>query len=293
MTDRITILENAAAQLDGFTSTVVDVDGLRMHCMRGGSGPAMILLHGFPQDWYEWRTVMPQLAMSHTVVAVDLRGAGMSDAPENGYAADQLAVDVHNLTRRLDLGPVRVVGHDIGGWVAYAYARRFPNDTTDATVMETLIPGTTRFTDPQLEVALWHGEFHMVPGLAETLVIERQEPYFRYFFDIGTRGDDAISDADLRHYVEAYGDLPHLKAAFATYRSVPENISSNQNRREHIDVPLTLIGGEHVFGPALPDTAAELRTEFGWTDVEVQIIPDGQHYLTEERAGDVAALLLS
>jgi pimeloyl-ACP methyl ester carboxylesterase len=274
-----------------FTSDTADVGGVTLHYVRGGSGPTMVLLHGFPQDWYEWRAVMPRLATAYTVVAVDLRGVGESDAPPDGYDAAGMAADVLSLVERLDLGPVHVVGHDIGGWVAYAYARLHPQQVRSATVLETLIPGTKRFENPALEVSLWHGEFHMVPGLAEALVIDRQVPYFRYFFDIGTRADGIITEEDVEHYAAAYGDHAHLRAAFEMYRAIPQNISVNQDARNPIAVPLMLVGGERVFGPALPETADELKSDFGWSAVDVQIVEDGQHYLIEERPDEIVALL--
>lgn len=280
-----------AAVGGAFTSENAQVNGVKLHYVRGGSGPAMALLHGFPQDWYEWRAVMPRLAATYTIVAVDLRGVGESDAPVGGYDAAEVANDVFRLTEHLNLGPVHLVGHDIGGWVAYAHARLHPHQVLSTTILETLIPGTRRFEQPDLDVALWHGEFHMVPDLPEALVIDRQVPYFRYFFDIGTRGECVITDADLEHYAAAYGDLAHLRAAFEMYRAVPQNINFNQSQRSALDVPLMLVGGEHVFGPALPETADDLRSNFGWNDVEVQIVPDGQHYLIEERPEEIASLL--
>lgn len=272
-----------------YTPLQFDVDGVRIGCVRGGSGPAMVLLHGFPQDWYEWRAVMDRLAPHYTLIAVDLRGVGRSEAPRDGYDAATLASDVFGVVEQLGVGPVHVVGHDVGGWVAYAYARRFP--TLSATVMETLVPGTTRFEKPDVDVAMWHAEFHLVPDLPEALVAGRQATYFRYFFDIGTRGDGVISDADVAHYAAAYADDAHLRAAFETYRAIPANIAFNRGERGPIDVPLTLVGGEHVFGPPLADTANELRAEFGWSHVDVRVLPNGQHYIVEERPDDVAAIL--
>lgn len=131
----------------------------------------------------------------------------------------------------------------------------------------------------------------MVPGLPEALVIDRQVPYFRYFFDIGTRADGIITDADVEHYAAAYGDHAHLRVAFEMYRAIPQNISVNQTRRDPIGVPLMLVGGEHVFGPALRDTADDSKSNFGWSAVDVQIVADGQHYLIEERPDDIVALL--
>jgi pimeloyl-ACP methyl ester carboxylesterase len=272
-------------------SGTVDVDGVRMHYLRSGTGPTMVLLHGFPQDSYEWRAVMTRLAATYTTIAVDLRGVGGSDAPAEGYDAATLAADVHGVVEALGLGPVHVVGHDVGGWVAYAYARAYAAQTTSATIIETLIPGTARFVNPDVEVGLWHAQFHMVPGLPEKLVSGRQADYFRYFFDVGTRGAGVITEADIAHYAAAYGDDARLHAAFEVYRAVPQNIWHNVDRRDPIDVPLTLVGGEHVFGQALVDTAAELRNDFGWRDVRAEVLVDGQHYVVEERPDDVAAIL--
>jgi pimeloyl-ACP methyl ester carboxylesterase len=278
-------------ELTGFTSHTIDVDGVGVHGVVGGSGPTVVLLHGFPQSWHEWRAIMPRLAEHHTVVAVDLRGVGGSDAPHDGYDAETLAGDVHGLVSGLDLGPAHVVGHDVGGWVAYAYARRYAADTLTLTVIETPIPGTDAFADLDVDVPMWHAEFHMVPDLPETLVDGHQADYFRYFFDVGTRGDGVITDADVAQYAAAYDGRARLRAAFEMYRAVPQNISFNASHRDAIDVPLRLIGGEHVFGPVLADTVDELRDDLGWCDVSVVILEDGQHYVVEERPDQIAALI--
>ena len=275
----------------GFESQTVDVGEVSLHLVRGGTGPGVLLVHGFPQDWYEWRGVMDRLARTSTVVAVDLRGVGGSDAPRDGYDAATMAGDLHRLVERLGIGPVDVVGHDIGGWVAYAYGRLHPTAARSVTIIETLIPGVEPFATADLDVPLWHGQFHMVPGLPEALVADRQETYFRYFFDIGTRGDGVITAEDVRHYAAAYGDAAHLRAAFEVYRAIPTNVTFNDALRDPIAVPLLLAGGEHVFGPVLEDVAANLRSNFGWSDVSVHVVPDGQHYLVEERPDDIAALI--
>ena len=275
----------------GFESQTVDVGEVSLHLVRGGTGPGLLLIHGFPQDWYEWRGVMDRLARTSTVVAVDLRGVGGSDAPRDGYDAATMAGDLHRLVERLGIGPVDVVGHDIGGWVAYAYGRLHPTAARSVTIIETLIPGVEPFATADLDVPLWHGQFHMVPGLPEALVADRQETYFRYFFDIGTRDDGVITAEDVRHYAAAYGDAAHLRAAFEVYRAIPTNVTFNDALRDPIAVPLLLAGGEHVFGPVLEDVAANLRSNFGWSDVSVHVVPDGQHYLVEERPDDIAALI--
>src|SRR6266550_8702869 len=111
----------------GFESGTAAVNGTTLHYVRGGSGPAVILIHGFPEDWYEYRKIMPTLAKKFTVVAVDLRGIGGSLPTENGYETANLAEDIHQLMEKLKLQRAFVFGHDIGGMVAYALGREFPS----------------------------------------------------------------------------------------------------------------------------------------------------------------------
>ncbi|MDT7747502.1 MAG: hypothetical protein QOD96_1164 [Pseudonocardiales bacterium] len=282
----------ALARLGGdFASGTAAVNGTTIHYVRGGRGPALVLLHGFPQDWFEWRRLMPRLAERFTVIAVDLRGVGGSAAPADGYAATDLAEDVHQLLGVLGIDRAHVVGHDIGGWVAYAFARLHPDSASTLLIMETLIPGIEPFLHLDIDVPLWHGEFHMIPDLPEALVADRQAIYFRHFFDVGTNDNSVITDADVEHYACAYGDPDHLRSAFEVYRAIPANMSFNVERTTTVDVPLLLVGGEHVFGPVMPALAENLRARHGWTDVRVEVLDNGRHYLAEERPDDVAELI--
>jgi pimeloyl-ACP methyl ester carboxylesterase len=284
--------DSAVAQLGGdFASGTATANSIMVHYVRGGRGPALVLLHGFPQDWFEWRRLMPRLAKRFTVIAVDLRGVGGSAAPADGYAATDLAEDVHQLLSALGIVRAHVVGHDIGGWVAYAFARLYPHSTSSLLVMETPIPGIEPFLDLGIDVPLWHGEFHMIPDLPERLVAGRQAIYFRYFFDVGTNDNTVITDADVEHYANAYGDPDHLRSAFEVYRALPANMTFNAESTTTIDVPLLLVGGEHVFGPVMPALAENLRAHHGWTDVQVEVLENGRHYLAEERPDDIAELI--
>jgi pimeloyl-ACP methyl ester carboxylesterase len=120
----------------GFTSEIETVNGITLHYVRGGEGPALILIHGFPQDWFEYHAVMPQLAKQFTVIAVDLRGVGGSTATAGGYDAANMAEDIYQLVSALKLEHVYVVGHDIGGMVAYAFVRRYPQITRGAMILD-------------------------------------------------------------------------------------------------------------------------------------------------------------
>jgi pimeloyl-ACP methyl ester carboxylesterase len=120
-------VDSAVAELgDAFESRTANVNGTTLHYVRGGSGRAVILLHGFPQDWSVFRRIMPRLARTFTVVAVDLRGIGGSTATSSGYDAATLAEDIRQLTTQLGLDRPYVAGHDNGGMVAYALARLYP-----------------------------------------------------------------------------------------------------------------------------------------------------------------------
>src|SRR5262245_2276967 len=112
----------------GFTERNARVDGVTLHYTTGGRGPAVLLLHGYAQTSHMWRPLLPLLAPSLTVIAPDLRGAGGSARPPTGYDKKTLARDIHGLVRQLGHQQVRVVGHDIGLMVAYAYAAQYPSE---------------------------------------------------------------------------------------------------------------------------------------------------------------------
>jgi pimeloyl-ACP methyl ester carboxylesterase len=196
----------------------------------GGSGPALILLHGFPEDWYEFRLVMPRLAKTFTVVAVDLRGVGESAQSETGYDAANLAEDIHQLVQTLDLEHVYVLGHDIGGMVAYPIARRYPRIARGVMILDSALPGLDPWHDILGHPAFWHVRFHQT-ALPEKLVSGRQVEYFRYFLS-------QFSDDDLSHYAHSYRDPDHLRAAFETYRAFPANDFAA--RGEQIDLPIVI-----------------------------------------------------
>ena len=147
-----------------FASETVRVNGITLHCVRGGNGPAVILIHGFPQDWFEYHAIMPHLAKKFTVIAVDLRGVGGSTAMPGGYDAASMAEDVHQLAAALKLERVYVVGHDIGGMVAYAFVRRYPLATRGTMILDVPLPGIAGWDEIQGHPAMWHVRFMRVPG---------------------------------------------------------------------------------------------------------------------------------
>ena len=274
----------------GFVSGMATVHGTSLYFVRGGSGPVVTLLHGFPQDWYEWRKTMPLLAKTFTVVAVDLRGVGKSSEAQDGYDAANLAEDIYQLAQQLKLEHAYVVGHDVGGMVAYALARLHPEDMRGVMILECPIPGTEPWEKVKSDPALWHISFQGTPELPEQLVAGRQEIYFRHFFRIGTVDHSVITDADVAHYVKAYASPLRLHAAFEVYREFPANEKFNAEHRDTIKLPLVLAGGERSFGKILTSLKSALGA-YGWENVTVEVIQNLAHYIPDEQPEKVAELI--
>lgn len=160
--------------LDVFTSRLVEVNGLRLHAVTGGDGPALLLIGGWPQTWYAWREVMLALARQHTVVAVDSRGAGLSDKPDDGYDAGTLAADLVALMAALGHDRFDVAGHDIGTWTGYALAADHPERVGRLAIVEAVIPGLTPsppfFGPAAANLKLWQFGFNRLTDLNEELV---------------------------------------------------------------------------------------------------------------------------
>lgn len=285
-------IDPAVAQLGrGFISDTVKVNGTTLHYVRGGAGPTIILLHGFPEDWSEYRHVMPRLARKFTVVAVDLRGIGGSLATPGGYDKANLAEDIHQLAERLKLGKLYLAGHDVGGSVAYAFARRYPQSLRGVMILDVPLPGLEPWKEVTANPKLWHVGFHQTPRVPEGLITGRQFFYFReYFFSLNGIRNKAVSDADVKAYAKAYAAPQHLRAGLEMYRAFPMDEKFNQAQRDALELPFVLVGGENSFASLLPKLAEDLRAH-GCVNVSVEIIKNGGHYLADEQPEAVAALV--
>src|SRR5215208_6001287 len=142
-----------------FSHHMATVNGIQMHYVIGGQGDPIVLLHGWPQTWYEWRHVMPALAKNYTVIAPDLRGLGDSSKPVTGYDGKTVAEDIHQLVGKLGFKSIFLVGHDIGTQVAYSYAAEHPTEVKRLAVMELTIPGFA----PPGRPPIWWAIFHQTP----------------------------------------------------------------------------------------------------------------------------------
>lgn len=270
----------------GFVSQTANLSGMTLHYVRGGSGPAVILIHGFPQDWYEYHAIMPRLAKQFTVIAIDLPGVGGSSGSPGGYDAATMAADVQHLVASLKLEHVYVVGHDVGGMVAYAYVRRYPQTLRGAMILDVPLPGIGGWNEIQGEPEMWHVRFMQVPGLAEKLVTGRQADYFAYFFQFGK-----ITPEEAAHFDQAYAAPAQLHAIFEMYRAFPANAQFNAAQRSEIDVPIFLAAGDgSPFASRIPKMAEALRAN-GCRNVETGLIAGAVHYVVEDQPDEVTALI--
>jgi pimeloyl-ACP methyl ester carboxylesterase len=267
----------------GFTSHDVQVNGSSLHYLRGGEGPALILLHGFPEDWAAWQAIMPRLAKGFTVIAVDLPGLGRSGPPPKGYDGASLAAQIHGLAQALQLERPYLVGHDFGGLIAYAYIRSFPETLRGAMILEAPMPGLAG--SEEAGKGMWHVGFMQVPGLPEKLVPGREAAFLGWFYDLGT-----FTPEERQYYIEAYGE-PQLKAAFEIYRALPQAAEWNAARTEPNSVPLVIgVGEKSFFAKLLPVFVEGYRVK-GMAQVEGARIPGAGHYLLADNPQAVADLI--
>src|ERR1700733_224860 len=243
-----------------FVSGTAPANGTTLHYVRGGAGPAVILLHGFPEDWYAYHRVMPLLAKKFTVVAVDLRGIGGSAATVGGYDAANMAEDVHQLAEHLHLEDVYVVGHDIGGMVAYAFVRRYPETCRGVMLLDAPVPGLGPWDAVEANPITWHIHFQQTPDLPEQLIARREAIYLRHFL-----GSDTFSDADVARHARAYAAPEHLRALLEIYRAFPANEKFNAAQRSAINLPLVLAPGENS---PFESSCRALPKRYGIMDVQ-------------------------
>lgn len=277
---------------DVFTSRLVEVNGLRLHAVTGGDGPALLLVGGWPQTWYAWREVMPALARRHTVVAVDPRGAGLSDKPDDGYDAGTLAADLVALMTALGHDRFDVAGHDIGTWTAYALAADHPGRVGRLAVLEAVVPGLTPspplFGPASVNLKLWQFGFNRLTGLNEELVRGRERVFFGWQFATKAATPTSIPAYAVDVYVDAIAADPRaLRASFAYYRALEETIAQNERRaRTRLTLPVLAVGG------ALWSGASAARTmRLAADDVTEVVLDDCGHYPAEEQPERCAGIL--
>jgi pimeloyl-ACP methyl ester carboxylesterase len=264
-----------------------EIDGVQLHYLTSGHGPAVILLHGFAQTSRMWKPIMPLLAERFTVIAPDLPGIGDSGIPASGLDMKTSAIRIHALARSLGVEKARVVGHDIGLMVAYAYAAQFPAEVEKLVVMDAFLPGVAGWEPIYNDPNIWHFRFH--GPTPEALVKGRERIYFEYFWnDLAADKTRSIPEADRKAYAEAYSKPGRMRAAWVYFASWPKLAKDfAQLSQTKLTMPVLSIGGEKSLGDQLAQ-----QMKLVATDVTVVVLKDTGHWVLEERPKETTDALV-
>jgi pimeloyl-ACP methyl ester carboxylesterase len=254
------------------------VDGINLHYLTAGHGPAVILLHGYTQTSRMWRPLIPRLAARFTVVAPDLPGIGDSDVPKDGLDMKTAAVRIHALAVSLGIQKARVVGHDIGLMVAYAYAAQYPQDVEKLVVMDAFLPGVRNWELAYDNPNRWHFRFN--GPTPEALVEGREKTYFAYFWDdFAADKTRSLPEVDREFYVAAYSRPGRMRAGWSYFASWPVTAKDfAQLAQTRLTMPVLSIAGEKASAPILGP-----QMKLVATDVQEIVLANTGHWLMEER----------
>jgi pimeloyl-ACP methyl ester carboxylesterase len=242
-------------ELPGFTSRFADVNGIRLHYVEGGSGTTVVLIPGWPETWWAYHKIMPELAKTHRVLSVDVRGMGESAKPEGGYDKKTMAADVSALIEQLGFEHVDVIGHDIGAMVAYSLAANHADQVQRLVLLDVahpsagylklpLLPEKDTFGDKLDEAHpyFWWFAFHQVKGMPEELLEGRAGIEQAWFFHYMMKDENAINARDRRVYAAAYASRDALRASNGWYQAFGQDILDEATYAK-LTMPILGIGG--------------------------------------------------
>lgn len=279
---------------DGFEHTTVTANGITLHAVIGGSGAPVLLLHGWPQTWRAWRHVMPILAEhGYRVIAPDLRGLGDTTRAPGGYDKDTQAEDMRALLHRLGITcEVRLVGHDIGGMVAFAYARRHPQEVARLALAELALPG---FGLEHAMNAATGGSFHfglfMTPEVPELLLDGTEHAFLTWWFNRLAHVTAAFPPEEITAITASYTGRQALHASFGHYRTLLQDGRINQawaKSGAHLPMPVLAVGGEHNVGTRLAEALRPIAPH-----LSAAVIHGSGHFVPDERPEDFARQLIA
>ena len=280
--------KRATAVDQRIATRAVTIDGAKMHYLTAGRGEPVILLHGYTQTSGMWRPIIPVLAERFQVIAPDLPGIGDSAIPSGTTDMATAAARVRELAQSLGATKARVVGHDIGLMIAYAYAAQFPDAVEKLVLMDAFLPGVEGWEAVYNHPGIWHFRFN---GPAPEALVRGRE---RVFFDSLWNGfaanpKQSLPEADRRAYSAAYARPGRMRAGWAYFVSFPKTAEHFAELSRHpLTVPVLTIGGAKAFGALLGEQAKRVAP-----DVATVVLDDTGHWLLEERRAETINTLLN
>jgi len=268
-------------------SKFAEVNGVRLHYLTAGEGDPVVLLHGYAQTSHMWLPLIAKLADKHMVIAPDLRGFGQSSAPDDGYTKAAMAQDIHALVKSLNYDRIRLVGHDIGLMVAYAYAAQYPEDIDRLVLMEAFLPGVGDWNSVFLLRDLWHFHFYGETPLA--LVTGRERIYLEHFWnDFAADAKKSVPENDREFYAKAYAQPGHMKAGMEVFRAFPKDAEDFAGfAKTKLQMPLLVLSGERAGGTFLIEQGKMVAS-----NVEGVLVKGAGHWLMEEARDQVMPKLV-
>lgn len=265
-----------------------DLGDVLLHYVTAGKGPPVVLIHGWPQTWYEWRHTIAALSDRYTVIAPDMRGLGDSSRPLTGYDKATIANDIWKVVSgTLGHKRFRLVGHDWGGPTAFALASAHPEAIEKLAIVDVVIPGDGG--DFSQGGFRWHHQFHITPDLPEALTQGRERIYLSWFYRTFSFRPDAITDADLDEYVRTYSQPGAMRAGFSLYRAMRDDAATNAKLMASgfkLPMPILAVGGDNgypgTFGRGRRHEPEQSLKRWG-ANVTGATIPNCGHFVPEEQ----------
>ena len=268
-------------------SRTMTIEEVKLHYLAAGHGPTLILLHGYTQTSRMWRPIIPPLAEKFTVIAPDLPGIGDSAIPKDGLDMKTAAIRIHGLAKSLGIEKARVVGHDIGLMVAYAYAAQFPAETEKLVLMDAFLPGVAGWEAVYNNPGIWHFRFN--GPTPEALVRGRERVYFEHFWnDFAADQKQSLSKADRTAYTAAYARRGRMRAGWAYFVSFEQAARDfAQLSQIKLSMPALAIGGDKANGELLGQQMRVVAS-----DATVVVLKNTGHWVLEENPqGTTGALM--
>jgi pimeloyl-ACP methyl ester carboxylesterase len=282
----VSSLAPAAAVPGTLSSLTADVEGVKVHYLRAGAGPAVVLLHGYTQTSRMWKPIIPKLAERFTVIAPDLPGIGDSAIPVDGLDMKTAAIRMHALVTSLGIGKARVVGHDIGLMVAYAYAAQFPQDVEKLVVMDAFLPGVAGWESVYDNPGIWHFRFN--GPTPEALVRGRERTYFEHLWnDFAADPKRSIPEADRAAYAAAYARPGRMRAGWAYFVSFQQAAKDFADlSKTKLPMPVLAIGGAKANGELLGQ-----QMKLVASDATTMVLEHTGHWVLEENPHETTEAL--
>ena len=267
----------------------ITTNGATIHVRVGGTGPAVVLLHGYGETGDMWEPLAKDLVVDHTVVVPDLRGLGLSSKPEAGFDKKTQAGDVAGVLDALKIDRADLVTHDIGNMVGYAFAVQHPERVRRFVLIDAPLPGIGPWKEILKNPLLWHFRFGG-PDM-ERLVAGRERIYLDRFWNEFSAMPSRFSETAREHYARLYALPGAMHSGFAQFAAFDQDAVDNKAflaAKGKLGMPVLAIGGEKSFGPMM---ATVMR--FAASDVTEGIIPDSGHWIMEENPTATSVLVLS